>query len=70
LLAAHGQPQLLTALTRAVEFRRWRADDVRSILAAAGAAPEPRPAGEALVMTLPQVPTRPLSDYKVRGEGR
>jgi hypothetical protein len=63
LLDAHGEPALLAALERAVEFRRWRADDIRSILAAAGAAPLPRPAGQALVMTLPQVPTRPLSDY-------
>jgi hypothetical protein len=37
---------------------------VRSILAAAGAAPTPRPAGQALVLTLPAVPVRPLSDYK------
>jgi transposase len=68
LLAAHGEPALQTALARAVEFKRWRADDVRSILAAAGAAPEPRPAGEALVLTLPAVPTRPLSDYAIGGE--
>ena len=63
LHAAHGELALLTALQRAVQFQRWRADDVRSILAAAGAAPLPRPAGEALVLTLPQVPTRPLTDY-------
>jgi transposase len=63
LHAAHGEQALLTALQRAVQFQRWRADDVRSILAAAGAAPLPRPAGEALVLTLPQVPTRPLTDY-------
>jgi hypothetical protein len=65
LLAAHGEPALQAALGRAVEFRRWRADDVRSILAAAGAAPEPRPAGQALLLTLPAVPTRPLSDYAI-----
>jgi transposase len=64
LHAAHGHDPLLAALTRAVEFGRWRADDVRSILAAAGAAPQPRPAGEALVLTLPSVPTRSLTDYK------
>ena len=46
-------------------FRRWRADDVRSILAAGGAAPDPLPAGQALVLTLPTVPTRPLSDYSL-----
>ena len=70
LLAAHGEPALLTALARAVEFKRWRADDVRSILAAAGAAPEPRPAGQALVLTLPAVPTRPLSDYAIGGDAQ
>ena len=63
LRAAHGEPALLAALARAVAFRRWRADDLRSILAAAGAAPDPRPAGQALVLTLPTVPTRPLSHY-------
>ena len=63
LQAAHGETALIAALARAVEFGRWRADDVRSILAAAGAAPAPRPAGQALVLTLPQVPVRPLSDY-------
>lgn len=68
LHAAHGETALLTALARAVEFKRWRADDVRSILAAAGAAPVPRPAGEALVLTLPAVPTRSLSDYAFGGE--
>ena len=41
-------------------YRRWRAADIRSILATAGAAPTPRPAGQALadVLTLPMVPTR------------
>jgi transposase len=68
LHAAHGHDALLGALARAVEFGRWRADDVRSILAAAGAAPTPRPAGEALVMTLPSVPTRSLADYAFGGE--
>jgi transposase len=65
LQAAHGDAAVITALERAVQFRRWRAGDVRSILAAAGAAPAPRPAGQALVMTLPQVPVRPLSDYAI-----
>jgi hypothetical protein len=69
LLDAHGEPALLAALARAVEFKRWRADDVRSILAAGGAAPVPRAAGQALVLTLPAVPTRPLSDYAIGGDG-
>ena len=68
LHAAHGEPALLAALARAVEFGRWRADDLRSILAAAGAAPQPRPAGQALVLTLPSVPTRSLADYAISGE--
>ena len=67
LQAAHGQAALVAALGRAVRFKRWRADDVRSILAAGGAAPQPRPPGQALVLTLPRVPTRPLSDYAIGG---
>jgi transposase len=69
LHAAHGHDRLLAALARAVEFGRWRADDVRSILAAAGAAPQPRPAGQALVLTLPAVPTRSLADYAIGKDG-
>jgi transposase len=65
LVAAHGHEPVIAALARAVSFRRWRADDVRSILAAAGAAPTPRPPGQALVLTLPAVPTRPLSHYAI-----
>jgi transposase len=65
LQAAHGDQALAAALERAAEFGRWRADDVRSILAAAGAAPAPRPAGQALVLSLPQVPVRPLADYAI-----
>lgn len=60
---AHGEQALLDALARATAFRRWRAEDVRSILAAGAAAPRPRPAGEALVVDLPSVPTRSLADY-------
>jgi transposase len=68
LQAAHGPDALIAALDRAVEFRRWRADDVRSILAAAGAAPTPRGPGQALVLTLPSVPVRPLSAYAFGGD--
>jgi transposase len=68
LQAAHGTDALLVALQRAVTFRRWRAADVRSILAAAGAAPTPQPAGQALVLTLPTVPTRSLAEYALDGD--
>jgi transposase len=67
LRAAHGDQALTAALERAVAFRRWRAGDVRSILAAGTGAPQPRPAGDALVIELPKVPVRPLSDYKIEG---
>jgi hypothetical protein len=65
LRAAHGETALLAALDRAVAFRRWRAADVRSILAAGAGTAQPRPAGDALVLELPHVPTRPLSAYTI-----
>jgi len=63
--AAHGTEPLLAALERAVTFGRWRADDVRSILATGGHAPHPTPAGQALVLKLPSVPTRSLDAYRI-----
>ena len=67
LRAAHGDQAVLAALERAVTYRRWRAADIRSILATGGHAPTPRPAGGSLadVLTLPSVPTRPLDAYKL-----
>lgn len=67
LVAAHGQPAVVAALERAVRFGRWRADDIRSILATGGHAPTPTPAGRALVLTLPTVPTRSLDAYRIDG---
>ncbi len=63
LAAAHGNDVFVTALGRAVAFGRWRAADVRSILAAGAGTPQPTRGGEALVLELPLVPTRPLSHY-------
>ncbi len=69
LKAAHGEAALLAALDRAVAFGRWRAGDVRSILATNGSAPQPSPPGQrfeqAVVFTLPQVPTRSLDAYRL-----
>lgn len=65
LKAAHGEPALVAALERAVAFDRWRAGDVRSILAAGTGTARPTAPGEALVIPLPIVPTRPLSDYAI-----
>lgn len=69
LQAAHGQDALVAALERAVAFGRWRASDVRSILAAGAAVPTPTAAGDALVIPLPHVPTRALSAYAIEELG-
>ncbi len=61
--AAHGPAALIAALGRAVAFQRFKAADVRSILAAGTAAPTPVPAGGALVLDLPVAATRSLADY-------
>ena len=55
------------ALDRAVAFCRWRAADIRSILAAGPGIPRPRTAGDALILDLPAVPVRPLADYAISG---
>ena len=63
LAAAHGTEALLAALERAVAFGRWKASDVRSILAAGAGPPRPRAAGQALVIDLPIAAARSLADY-------
>lgn len=63
--AAHGDDVLIAALRRAVAFKRFRAADVRSILAAGAGTPQPRPAGDALILDLPVAPTRSFDAYKV-----
>ena len=68
--AAHGEAALVAALRRAVAFKRFRAADVRSILAAGTGTPQPRPAGDALVLDLPTAPTRSLDAYQITpGDG-
>ncbi|WP_194830161.1 IS21 family transposase [Nocardia sp. XZ_19_231] len=66
---AHGHDDLIAALRRAVAFKRFRAADVRSILAAGAGAPHPRPAGDALVVDLPVAQTRSLDAYKITRDG-
>ncbi len=63
--AAHGTDALLAALERAVEFGRWHASDVRSILAAGPGVPTPRPPGDALALTLPATASRSLEQYSM-----
>jgi transposase len=65
LRAAHGEQDFLAALDRAVAFGRWRAADVRSILAAGAGLPLPQAAGDPLAVDLPAVPVRPLADYAI-----
>lgn len=63
--AAHGRDALTAAVERAVAFRRHRAHDVRSILAAGTGVARPARPGEALIIPLPPVASRPLSDYAI-----
>ena len=54
--AAHGKEVLLAALERAASFDRFRAHDVRSIIAAGTGVPRPAAPGEALIVELPLGP--------------
>lgn len=60
---SHGRDALLSALERALAYRRYRAADVRSILAAGPGVPRQRAPGLPLVIEAPAVPIRPLSAY-------
>lgn len=63
LTAAHGEAAMVAALERATAFGRWKAADVRSILAAGAGTPSPRQAGGALVIELPVAASRSLAEY-------
>ncbi len=63
LEAAHGREPLLAALERALAYRRFRAADIRSILAAGPGVPRHRDPGAQLAIGLPAVPVRPLAAY-------
>jgi len=67
LEAVHGRAPVIAALERAVAFGRLRAADVTSILGSARGLPQPTPPGEALIVDMPTVSTRPLSDYTMGG---
>jgi transposase len=68
LQAAHGTDALLAGLERALSFGRLRARDVRSIIEAGAGVPHPTKPGEAMIVPLPVVGTRPLSDYAIGDE--
>lgn len=67
LVPAHGELAVTRALERAVRFSRFRADDVRSILAIGPAVPEPAAAGDQVVIDLPAVEQRGLDAYRIEG---
>jgi hypothetical protein len=69
LEAAWGREALSQALERAVRFRRFKASDIRAILAAGSGVATPIPAGTQLVLDLPPVPERPLSAYALGAIG-
>lgn len=60
---AHGRVALISALERALAHRRFRAADIRSILAAGPGVSHPRTAGVELIADLPTVPVRSLAAY-------
>lgn len=65
LLPAHDPEQVARALTRATRFGRFKAADIRSILAIGPAAPEPADAGDQVVVELPAVEVRGLDAYRI-----
>jgi hypothetical protein len=60
-----GREPLLDALERALRFRRFKAADLRDILAAGPQAPNPTAAGKALQLALPEAPVRSLEAYSL-----
>jgi hypothetical protein len=68
LEAIHGREPVITALERAVAFGRFRSADVVSILNSGVGVPRPTRPGEALIVELPIVPVRSLSDYAIGGQ--
>lgn len=65
LVPAHGDVAVTRAIERAVRFSRFRAYDVRSILAIGPATPEPVDAGDQVVIDLPAVEQRGLDAYRI-----
>ncbi len=62
LEASWGRAAVIAALERATTFRRFKAQDIRAILAA-GTAPGVVPPGKLLDVTAPEVATRSLDAY-------
>lgn len=69
LEAAWGRDALVAALGRAVEFRRFKSSDVRSILEAGAGVATIVDEGDRLDLGLPDVPTRSLDAYRLEALG-
>jgi len=67
LEAIHGREPVVAALERAVALGRFRSADVVTILNPGVGVPRPTRPGEALIVELPMVPVRSLSDYAIGG---
>jgi transposase len=68
LIPAHGGDAVVKAMARAVKFSRFRAEDVRSILAIGPAIVEPASAGDDLaVIDLPVGELRSFDAYRIEG---
>jgi hypothetical protein len=66
---AWGKELLVHSLERAVRFRRFKAADIRAILAAGSGVPLPDRAGGQLPLELPTVPEWSLSAYALEAIG-
>ena len=65
ILPAHGAELVAKALERAARFGRFRAADVRSILAVGTAIIEPAPGGDNVVVALPTAEIRSFDAYRI-----
>ena len=63
LLPAHGADAVAAAVSRAARFGRFKAADVRSILAIGTALPEPAAGGGNVVVELPAAEVRSFDAY-------
>lgn len=69
LLPAHGRDAVAHAVARAARFGRFKAADVRSILAIGTALPEPTVGGERVVIELPTAEVRSFDAYALEKLG-
>ena len=65
ILPAHDKTAVIKAIARATRFGRFRAGDIRSILAIGPAGPEPTAAGENVIVALPTSEVRSLDAYRI-----